>query len=150
MIILIVAEITSFSWKAEPLWISFNNWIKNIVFSLTSFASYNYLFRIETLLRRFKELLFEGMLLNFLKWNTHSTEKYLPLYCVKSVQIRSFFWSVFFCIRTEYEDLLRKSPYSVRIQENTDHKKLRIWILFTQCFTLWHMPAPKTFGGLPR
>ena len=23
--------------------------------------------------------------------------------------------------------------YSVRIQENTDHKKLRIWTLFTQC-----------------
>ena len=27
--------------------------------------------------------------------------------CVKSVQIRSFFWSVFSCIRTEYRDLLR-------------------------------------------
>ena len=26
-----------------------------------------------------------------------------------------------FCIRTEY-DLLRKSPYSVRIQENTDQE----------------------------
>ena len=25
------------------------------------------------------------------------------------------------------------SPYSVRIQENTDQKKLRIWTLFTQC-----------------
>ena len=41
---------------------------------------------------------------------------------VKSVQIRSFSWSVFPCIRTEYGDLLRKSPYSVRIQENTDQK----------------------------
>ena len=28
-------------------------------------------------------------------------------HCVKSVQIRSFFWSVFSCIRTEYGDLLR-------------------------------------------
>ena len=36
------------------------------------------------------------------------------------------------CIRTEYGDLLRKSPYSVRIQENEDQKKLRIWALFTQ------------------
>ena len=54
-------------------------------------------------------------------------------HCVKSVQIQSFFWSVFSCIRTEYGDLLRKSPYSVRIQENTDQKKLRIWTLFTQC-----------------
>ena len=51
---------------------------------------------------------------------------------MKSVQIRSFFWSVFFCIRTEYGDLRSKSPYSVRIQENTDQKKLRIWALFTQ------------------
>ena len=32
---------------------------------------------------------------------------------VKSIQIRSFFWSAFSCIRTEYGDLVRKSPYSV-------------------------------------
>ena len=30
--------------------------------------------------------------------------------CVKSVQIRSFFWSVFSCIQTEYGELRRKSP----------------------------------------
>ena len=30
-------------------------------------------------------------------------------HCVKSVQIRSFFWSVFSCIRTEYGDLRSKS-----------------------------------------
>ena len=42
------------------------------------------------------------------------------IHCVKSVQIRSFFCSVLSCIRTEYEDVLRKSPYSVQIQENTD------------------------------
>ena len=30
--------------------------------------------------------------------------------------------SVFSCIRTEYRNLLRKSPYSVQIQENTDQK----------------------------
>ena len=39
----------------------------------------------------------------------------LQTHCVKSVQIRSFSWSVFSCIRTEYGDLLRKSPYSVQI-----------------------------------
>ena len=44
-------------------------------------------------------------------------------YCVKSVQIRSFFWSVFSCIRT---------PYSVETRENTAQKKLHIWTLFTQ------------------
>ena len=34
-------------------------------------------------------------------------------HCVKSIHIRSYFWSAFSCIRTEYGDLLRKSPYSV-------------------------------------
>ena len=57
-------------------------------------------------------------------------------HCVKSAQIRSFFWSIFSCIRTEYGDLFRKSPYSVWIQENTDQKKSRIWTLFTQCIIL--------------
>ena len=51
-------------------------------------------------------------------------------HCVKSVQIRSFFWSVFSCIWTKYGDLRSESPYSVPIQENTDQKKLRIWRLF--------------------
>ena len=30
---------------------------------------------------------------------------------VKSVQIRSFFWSVYSCIRTEYGDLLNTGKY---------------------------------------
>ena len=51
--------------------------------------------------------------------------------CVKNVQI-GVFWSVFSCIRTECGDLPRKYPHSVRIQENTDQKKPRIWTLFTQ------------------
>ena len=42
-------------------------------------------------------------------------------HCVKSVQIRSFFWSLFSRIRTECI-----SPYSIRMRENTDQKKLRI------------------------
>ena len=49
---------------------------------------------------------------------------------MKSVQIRSNFWSVFFRIRTERG---RISPYSVQMRENTDQKLLRIWTLFTQC-----------------
>ena len=48
---------------------------------------------------------------------------------MKSVQVRSFSCSVFSCIQTEYGHVLRKSLYSVRIQENTDQKKLRIWTL---------------------
>ena len=47
------------------------------------------------------------------QWSSH---------CEKSVQIRSYFWSVFSCIRTEYGDLRSKSPYSVRIQGNTGQK----------------------------
>ena len=53
-------------------------------------------------------------------------------HCVKSVQIGSFFWSVFSRIWNEYGDLQSKSPYSVQIRENTDQKKLPIWTLFTQ------------------
>ena len=44
---------------------------------------------------------------------------------VKSVQIRSFFWSVFSRIQTEYGEILR-------MRENMDQKKLSIWTLFTQ------------------
>ena len=47
---------------------------------------------------------------------------------MKSVQIRSFFWSVFSCIRTEYGDLLR------------------IWILFTQ----WIISGIKTIFKFPK
>ena len=32
--------------------------------------------------------------------------------------------------------LVRIFLYSVRIQGNTDQKKLRIWTLFTQCFNM--------------
>ena len=54
------------------------------------------------------------------------------IHCVKSVRIRSFFWSAFSRIWTEYGETLRISQYSVQMRENTDLKKLRIWILFTQ------------------
>ena len=59
-------------------------------------------------------------------------------HCVKSVQIRSIFWSVFSDIWIEYWDLRSKSPHSVRMQENTDQKKLRIWTLFTHCHQYRH------------
>ena len=64
--------------------------------------------------------------------------------CLSSCQTRNYklcekclnteiFWSVFPRIWAEYGDLWNKSPYSVRIRENMDQKKLRIWTLFTQC-----------------
>ena len=45
--------------------------------------------------------------------------------CEKSIKIKSFFWSIFCRIWTEYGDLLNKSPYSIQIRENTDQKRLR-------------------------
>ena len=51
---------------------------------------------------------------------------------LKINQIQSYFWSVFSCIRTKYGDLGSKSPYLVRLQENTDQKYLRIWTHFMQ------------------
>ena len=63
----------------------------------------------------------------------HSSVVVLLSRYAKSVQIRSFFWSVFSRIWTEYGEILRISPYSVRMRENTVQKKLRIWTLFTQC-----------------
>ena len=47
------------------------------------------------------------------------------LHCVKSDQIRSFFWSVFSSIWTEYGEILRISPYSVRTRENAGKMRTR-------------------------
>ena len=53
-------------------------------------------------------------------------------HCVKIVQIRSFFWSVFSRIRTEYGEILHISLYSIQMRENTDQQKPRVWTLFMQ------------------
>ena len=53
-------------------------------------------------------------------------------HCVKSVRRRSFFWSVFSHIRTKYGEILRNTPYSVRMRENTDQKNLCVCTLFTK------------------
>ena len=47
----------------------------------------------------------------------------ISIHCLKSVQIRSYIWSVFSRNRTEYGEILRIYPYSIRIRENTDQKK---------------------------
>ena len=47
----------------------------------------------------------------------------------KSIQIRSFFRSLFSRISTEFRDLLSKTLYSVQKRENTDQKKLCSWTL---------------------
>ena len=53
------------------------------------------------------------------------------LIIVKNVQIRNSLWSVFSRVQTEYGDLECKSPYSLRILENTEQEKLRTWTFFT-------------------
>ena len=75
-------------------------------------------------------------------------------HCLKSVQLRFHAFSNHSCFhltftawkvskygvslvrifpyRTEYWISLRISPYSVRMRENMDQKKLRIWTLFMQ------------------
>ena len=67
-----------------------------------------------------------------------------PLHFVKRVQIQSFFSSVFSCIRAEYREIRSISPHLVRMGENTDQKKLRIWTLFTQCYP-YYINATFTF-----
>ena len=57
-------------------------------------------------------------------------------HCVKSVQVRSFFWSVVSRIRTKYGEIRSIFPYLVQIRENTDQEKLRIWTLFAQWILL--------------
>ena len=44
------------------------------------------------------------------------------MHCVKSIQIQSFFWSVFSRIRPECGEIFCISPYSVRMRKNTDQK----------------------------
>ena len=48
------------------------------------------------------------------KW---STDLKLVIMLHEKYRNTEFFWSVFSCIWTDHEDLLRKYPYSVRIQE---------------------------------
>ena len=67
---------------------------------------------------------------------------------MKSVQIRSFFWSVFSGIWTEYGETRCISPYSVWMRENTDQKNLHIWTLFSPCLVIsWCIRKSKTNLG---
>ena len=56
------------------------------------------------------------------------------IHCVKSVLIRSFFWSVFSCIRTEYGEILVFGDFSrsdfVELLLMTD-SELRVILLFS-------------------
>ena len=66
------------------------------------------------------------------RWFYDAQALWEMVHYVKSVQIRSFFWSLFSRIRTEYGEIRSISPYSVRMRENADQKKLHIRTFFTQ------------------
>ena len=65
---------------------------------------------------------------------------------MKSVQVRSFFWSVFSCIRTEYGDLLRKSPYQSNAGKYEPEKTAyldtfhAVFVGFCPHPGIWHNP----------
>ena len=66
-------------------------------------------------------------------------------HCLKGVQIRSFFWYVFSHIWTEYGELLRKSPCSVQIWENTYQTKTPYLNIFRAVDVLLLNPAKQQF-----
>ena len=58
---------------------------------------------------------------------------HIPVFCSRQTLTlpekylySEFFWSVFSRIRTEYEEILRISLYSVQMLENTDQKNSEI------------------------
>ena len=70
-------------------------------------------------------------------------------HCVKSVRIRSKFQSVFFRIRTEYGEILRISPYSVRLRENTDQNNFEYGhFLRSVTFQNWHLDGVHSISDL--
>ena len=50
------------------------------------------------------------------------------VHCVKSVQMRSYFWSVFFCIRTEYSPNTGKYGPEVTLYLDTFHAVVDLFI----------------------
>ena len=53
--------------------------------------------------------------MGFPKWLSWELRLYNWIHYVKCVPIRSYFWFVFACLRTEYGEILRISPYPFRI-----------------------------------
>ena len=91
---------------------------------------------METILGRFKLFKMDsgkGVLLSVFR---------TPFYgCFQSLNINAFLctaWklSKYGVSSGPYFLAFELSPYSVRMRENTDQKKLRIWTIFTQCWTI--------------
>ena len=69
-----------------------------------------------------KPIIFAGSGVKFLTYflSSFTWESYSFAFAWSS--LRSYFWSVFSCIRTEYGKTRSITPYSVRMQENVDQK----------------------------
>ena len=80
-----------------------------------------------------KNILLLGWMLIMITGNIHSRFSRFCRHCTNSSSPDHLgIWR--FNMEIYSVNLLRKSPYSVRIRENTDQKKLRIRTLFTQCW----------------
>ena len=60
------------------------------------------------------------------------------IHCVKSVQIRSFFWSVFSRIQTEYGEILRSFFWSVFSPIRTEYGEILVFGHFSRSVQIWH------------
>ena len=58
--------------------------------------------------------------------------------CVKCVQIRSFFWSVFSRIQTEYGEILRSFFWSVFSPIRTEYGEILVFGHFSRSVQIWH------------
>ena len=104
--------------KLGQISIDWSSWL----FKFFGFDELNWIFFFSSF---FLLLLFEGVSFS-VKVFVQSGNSH----CLKSVQIRRFFWSLFSRIRTKYVEIRSISPHSVRMRESKDQKQLRIWTLF--------------------
>ena len=80
-------------------------------------ASYVQFFRVSR-----KSLMQNFIFFSVFLYLLHMHFNLIWLNCNRIFNNLKSFRSLFSLIRTEYEDLLRKSPYSVQMRENRDHK----------------------------
>ena len=59
------------------------------------------------------------------------------LHCVKSVQIRSFFWSVFYCIRTEYRKIRTRNNSVFGHISRSDTENYYVYISLVSSLHVW-------------
>ena len=68
--------------------------------------------------------------------------------CLKSAQIRSFFWILFSRIRTEYGDIRSMSPYSVRMREKLEKTRTRITPNTDSFYAIYFLKESVFFLGI--